>query len=355
MRNALGMQYNFCIFIPKLYETIEMQRDIRLDLVRSFAIVAVLICHSFGFNELIAPQDFVRLIGLTGVPLFLILTGYLNHEKTLDDYYEKGKWTACIRVLLAYVFLGSICFAVDRICYPEHPLSIKAWGLALLQFELTPYAWYIEMWIGLFFLTPILNIIVRDVKEKHENWLILTLMGLSSLPAFLNRHGVNIVPNFWVNLYPVTLYFVGVWLARHTIKARTFILAMIALAVLLSEPIANVLLGGRYTHYLGSQNNLVFCVLAIIFFTILCRVNINSKFMRRAVTLISKASLYMFLVSCAFDTIFRCYFMPVVSENSMEFFPWYVLMLVFSFTLSFFVAWLYMVVETAVLHYLKHK
>lgn len=221
-----------------------MTRDLKLDVVRSFAIMGVLICHSFGFIELSVPQDFVRLIGLTGVPLFLILTGYLNHKKTLDDYYVKGKWTSCLRVLVAYVLLGSICFVVDRHFYPEHSLSFKSWNLELLQFKLTPYAWYIEMWIGLFFLTPILNIVVKNMDDKQERYIIITLLCLSSLAAFLNRNGMNVIPNFWVNLYPVTLYFIGVWLSRHQLKIKSAILLALSFVVLISEPLVNSVFGG---------------------------------------------------------------------------------------------------------------
>ena len=51
------------------------------------------------------------------VPLFLLLTGYLNCKKTVEDYYVRGKWKGCFRVLLAYIALGSLCYigtAVQR-------------------------------------------------------------------------------------------------------------------------------------------------------------------------------------------------------------------------------------------------
>lgn len=225
------------------------ERDVRLDLVRSFAILAVLIVHSFSFVELSAPQDFIRLIGLTGVPLFLILTGYLNQHKTMKDYYVGRKWRSCIRVLVAYVVLGSICFIVDRHFYVDKVLSLKAWATELLQFKLTPYGWYIEMWIGLFFLTPILNYIVKAMNEKEEKMIIVTLVCLSSLPAFLNRNGFSIVPNFWVNLYPIALYFCGVYLSKHTIKVRISYLLLLSALVLCTEPVLNNVMGGvKITH-----------------------------------------------------------------------------------------------------------
>lgn len=99
----------------------------------------------------------------------------------------------------------------------------------------------------------------------------------------------------------------------------------------------------------------MFCVLAVIFFTLLCRINIKSKFVAKTMLLVSKTSLYIYLISYAFDTIFKNKFMPPTPYHIIERFPWHVLMLIFTFILSFAVSWVYMILETKITNAIKHK
>ncbi|WP_241147744.1 acyltransferase family protein [Barnesiella sp. An55] len=75
-------------------------RIVGLDLIRSFAILFVIAGHFFvlntpfrsttfgGFSMFI--QALFNPLFQTGVPLFLLLTGYLNTNKTVSKQYYKG-------------------------------------------------------------------------------------------------------------------------------------------------------------------------------------------------------------------------------------------------------------------------
>ena len=79
-------------------------RIIGLDLLRSCAILFVIAGHFFALNTPFKStifegfsmflQALIFPLFLTGVPLFLMLTGYLNTNKTVSKQYYKG----CIRV-----------------------------------------------------------------------------------------------------------------------------------------------------------------------------------------------------------------------------------------------------------------
>ena len=80
-----------------------------LNLIRAFAIFLVMLNHNFCQN--IGPlQDIFVVLGKAGVPLFLLLTGYLNGNKTIEDYYVYGKWKRCIDIIIAYGVLGTLCY-----------------------------------------------------------------------------------------------------------------------------------------------------------------------------------------------------------------------------------------------------
>lgn len=156
-------------------------RIIGLDLIRSFAILFVIAGHFFVLNTPFRSTTFDGIsmfiqalfnpLFQTGVPLFLLLTGYLNTNKTVSKRYYKG----CIRVLVAYLFF-SIITILFRKYYLHEDLSWLKWILKIFDFSAIPYAWYIEMWIGLFLLTPFLNMMYKAIPtQRQKQILILTL------------------------------------------------------------------------------------------------------------------------------------------------------------------------------------
>ena len=94
-------------------------RIIGLDLVRSCAILFVIAGHFFVLNTPFKNTDFGGFsmflqamsipLFMTGVPLFLLLTGYLNINKMVSKRYYKS----CIRVLASY-FLFSLLTILFR-------------------------------------------------------------------------------------------------------------------------------------------------------------------------------------------------------------------------------------------------
>lgn len=117
-----------------------------------------------------------------GVPWFLMLTGFLNRNKTVNRDYYKG----CIRVLVSYVFF-SVVTILFRKYYLMEELSWIEWGKKILDFTAIPYAWYIEMWIGLFLLTPFLNMLYKAIPtQRQKKMLLLTLLLLVAVAFTLN-------------------------------------------------------------------------------------------------------------------------------------------------------------------------
>lgn len=107
-----------------------------LDLLRSLAILFVICGHFFmhtHFNTTIfsGVSMFIQSIGKfffgMGVPLFIILTGYLNTQKVVSAKYYKG----CIRVLFSYVLISAITL-LFRKYYLNEAFSWKNGGIYLV-------------------------------------------------------------------------------------------------------------------------------------------------------------------------------------------------------------------------------
>lgn len=254
----------------------KMERNYSLDLIRCTAILLVMVDHTFKLGDMSLPQASIRNFSLAGVPLFLMLTGYLNSHKTLEDYYVCGKWRTSLRVLFAYVVLGSICYVGGNM-FDGKAVTIKDFVLKLFAFRLTPYGWYIEMWVGLFFLTPFLNMMVAQLTRKSEQILLSTLLFFTCLASFLNRNGTNLLPNFWVTLYPITIYFLGHYVSQYRVALSRFVCLGYIYLIVMGEPLLNRLFHtDHYLYFYGGQDNVLYVTLGLILFIMMKDVKLKN-------------------------------------------------------------------------------
>lgn len=189
------------------------QRLIGPDILRAFAIVAVVCGHFFSvntpFND--TPMEGVNMFVQgylksvfcnTGVPLFLMLTGYFNLRKQLSREYFFG----IKRALIPYLVISLITWAVLSPNYS--PVQLV---LGVLGFKTIGYAWYIEMYVGLFLLIPFINMVLENVfaDRQHTKMYFAVLILLTALPQILDRGDYKLIPRFWEMNFPVLYYSIG--------------------------------------------------------------------------------------------------------------------------------------------------
>lgn len=144
----------------------------------------------------------------------MVLTGYLCVEREWSlGYYRK-----LLPVLLTYLVSGVLCLAVRGVWLGEN-FTIGGLFRAVLDFSAAPYAWYVEMYIGLFLLSPFLNAAWRALEERARLAMVVTLMAMTALPAVTNLWG-QILPDWWTGIYPLTYYVLGAWLREHPVKVK---------------------------------------------------------------------------------------------------------------------------------------
>ncbi len=215
-------------------EGIKSQRVFGLDMVRAAAGVLTLSVHFFlnngfydtpvsGKSMLLACM--VRMLCMSCVPLFMLLTGYtcVNRE------WSKGYYRKLLPVLLTYVLSGAACVAFRYFWLGER------WGLGTAaqmfsSYRAAPYGWYIEMYIGLFLLSPFLNAAWHGLGDGGKKALVLTLLGLTAMPTLTNQRW-ELLPDWWVGMYPLTYYALGVWLREHPVKMKGWKLLLCWLAL----------------------------------------------------------------------------------------------------------------------------
>ena len=289
----------------------KVERDIRLDFIRCIAIISVISVH-FLFNsgfyqtplkgERMFLMTIWRTFFLPCVPLFLMLSGYLVHNKQINKNYYFG----ILHILKLYL-ISSIACIIFKITYWKHEITIFQMIRSILDFSAIPYAWYINFYIGLFLFIPFFNIMYNNLSSKKEKiYLVGTCIALTILPSLNIRY--VIFPNWWTGVWPLTYYFIGAYFSEYPLKIKKSIVAVLILFCIFGFSLLNFYLGYNanfveqgYTSYCGFQ-----ClVIAILIFTFGLNTEFNNtpKLICRALTSLSKLSLGVYLASWIIDTI----------------------------------------------------
>jgi surface polysaccharide O-acyltransferase-like enzyme len=120
-----------------------------LDLVRSFAVFSVVSVHfllNIGYysysmdGERMFILTAMRWFFYTCVPLFMIITGYLQHNKTIEKQYYKKM----LRILYEYLAASILCNTFTTV-YLHQEMSLGSWIKSILGFAAAPYSWYINI------------------------------------------------------------------------------------------------------------------------------------------------------------------------------------------------------------------
>lgn len=331
------------------------QRICGLDLIRVCAIFFVIAGHflfvntSYMSTPMVGVSVFLQGMMLpiffAGVPLFMMLTGYLNiNKKPTKKYYK-----SIVRVLVAYLIF-SVLTILFRVYYLGEVKSVTEWALAILNYSAIPYAWYIEMWIGLALLAPFLNYLWRAIPTMQEKILLgVTLFILTALPDLTSR----LFPKYFAQAcYPLMFYFMGTFIREYQPIIKTWLGITAVILISMVNPIATILLFGSDNVDVGLTGGPggVFCTwIALAIFLILYRRDISVKPIKRWVTHCSMVSLEMYLCCYMFDQLYYPWFKERFYESQTQFLPWFLVIVPLVFLSSYAVASVYSVTRRIIM------
>jgi len=267
-----------------------------------------------------------------GSDLYMILTGFLCCNKTFGStFYKSG-----IKVILSYIFFSLLTIVVN--VYLLHTGMTWRSGISgIFSFTTITYAWYIEMWIGLFLLAPFLNIWYKSLPDKRMKlYLIGLLLLLSALPDFFNRNGRLLMPQYWNNIYPITFYFTGCFLREYRPKVNVRILIATGLAIISLSSLYTLAIGHQtYVHITGNRNGIFMATLATVIFLAFYNTDIKSSVTKSIFKAISLRSLDIFLCSAILDSWIYSLFMERYFVNQSQFGMFYFIIVPLIFSICF--------------------
>lgn len=168
------------------------KRDVGLDITRIFAFFSVVCIHSLlytGFYETpVAGKRMYLLIMLRGIfnaciPLFLMLSGWLLSGRVID-LEPKGSLrryvSGCKGLVCTYLLSGCALLLFMR-GFLRMALPFREAAAYILRYD--EYAWYVNMYLGLYLLMPFLNTLWRGLSGKSARKKMRSLSAHIDCPA----------------------------------------------------------------------------------------------------------------------------------------------------------------------------
>jgi len=315
-----------------------------LDIIRCCAIFFVMASHFFSLHtefrttifegcSMFIQATFSSFFSM-GVSLFILLTGYLNINKKISKKYYKGMQ----KVIYSYLLFSVITILFKKY-YLHQEFSWIQWLLKILNFTAIPYAWYVEMWIGLFLLIPFLNILYKGIPtKKQKQVLIISLFLLTALPNLLNRYGLYLAPAFWASCFPLTFYFIGSYIQEYRPQISKWIILISMLAICLINPVFNVLFvkGRTLIHIAGDAMGVFGLPLSVLFFLLCYQIKLKSNTIALKISLLS---FDMYMCCYIFDAIYYPIFKEHYFISQSQFGIYFFIIVPLVFISSFVTAW----------------
>lgn len=278
------------------------ERKYGLDIVRIFATLCVLSVHFFlktnyydtPLNSMpMRVQSIIRNFFMICVPLFMLLTGYLNNNKE----YNKTFFKRLLNILIIWLFYCIIEYFSIQLILDKHSFGLKDLLYSITSFK-NCYSWYIEMYIGLYLLSPIINNAFDTMNNKNKKSLLIISIIMFVLPTMINAllDGIIHIPSWWTGVYPLCYYITGKYIKykNYNFKKKNLILLLIFTQIITFS--LSFICKIEY-------NTLTTFISTCIIFLLLYNINIKKIWQQKVLKYFSSISLDIYLASSLIDFI----------------------------------------------------
>ncbi len=290
-----------------------MKRESGIDLVRITGMFFVLGVHQFLYNGfyyepqqgfLMWSADVFRWLFYCCNGLFMMLSGYLRCNKTRFRECYRG----LIPILIGYALTCLVVY--PAMYFSGEKLNILGWISKFITFG--NYAWYLEMYLGLTLFSPVINLGLKQMGDRDLAIFALIMVFVTSAHSFTP---LDLIPNYWSALYPVTYYILGAAIRR--LQPRVKVWQGLGGALLVCMGLACVSLlstdDGFSKGFTQGYGGIWTMLTAVCVFLGLYRVQAGAR-LSRALGWLSGGVFEGFLLSKAFDLwtypVVRCWHRP---------------------------------------------
>ncbi|WEV74825.1 acyltransferase [Bifidobacterium sp. ESL0798] len=294
------------------------KRDVALDFIRFVAISLVVIVHAATITVPDAHVSVFQTFGSFGVPLFVILTGYLMLDRQYDaQYLQKFLKRNLLPMFVCLEVWNAIWYVLARLS--RSPFSFK-YSLKIALFMQVPDGpfWFLPMifclYIGIPLVSVLLNYLLRSGKRNYLYILIgCLLLAGTIIPTVENVHMLftgrdGIVSVLQMNIFGSSCWCDSVWMLyliigfvlkrfsgfiRKRLSSLVCLLSFIVCLVLLLA--FRLLARQRHLQDPYFYSNILVVGCATFFFVLMYRFcKFEGKYARKFITLFTPISRFSF-------------------------------------------------------------
>lgn len=197
-------------------------RDASLDLVRVVAMVLVVVCH---FGPLVTPHHATVLsvatsLGFLGVPLFVMLTGYLMLGRTYDDAtLARFLKRNLLGMLIAFEIWNFVWCQLGNVSWllpggnglPTDPT--QALHAALFVGPTGNALWYLHMSLALYLGIPIVSWALQKLKGPYRTLLgVCLVLSGTLIPSLVSlQASLQPAPIPFATVLDMSIFSASVW------------------------------------------------------------------------------------------------------------------------------------------------
>ena len=297
------------------------ERFANIDLIRCIALYFIPSIHFFmhtGFynlpvnSNLMYIMTVVRTMSMMCIPLFLLITGFLMSKKT----FGRGNFKGLIRILSIF-FIYKVFVFIYKAIVRNNVLGPIDFIIDLSSSS--EYSWYVGIYIWLYTIIPLLNIIFKKCGEKWQKQaLVLAAIGVIILPTYANYYHKS-MPDVFVSLYPIAYYYIGAYIREYNTKDKKYqCLALFVLSLLLSS-IINILVSYNKNLVFNAMNDwggFENALTSTFLFLFLTKLNLGKApaAVKSLLKIVANLSFGAYLSTWFFDDYFYVAFNAIISD-----------------------------------------
>ena len=206
-------------------------RNIYMDVLKIISMFMVVLLHATNFGiqnikiEIGSINYFIiwiiRIFSMVAVNCFVLISGYFlcqkkeNKENILKKiirlWVQTEMYSIGLYLLLCFIPQNGVRFSIKTCIKQSFPI-------------LTYEYWFIVMYILLLLISPLLNIIINNIKQEEYKTLIKLALFVFSIIPSINIFGDEFGTNSGYSLiWFVVLYFIGAYLKIYGLKKRKYL------------------------------------------------------------------------------------------------------------------------------------
>ncbi len=250
----------------------EKERIVWIDLLRVIGVIGVILIHvvsntinTFGglSNNSHIFYVFIHYFSSFAVPLFVMISGMMFLSKKELSYKEMFK-KYILKIILIILVIGSLMILMEEI-FINKDISInlvEKTFIRLITGNIWAHMWYLYLVLGLYLITPVCQLITKNINEKEFRIFLIILFIISIIVPTINKlFKIELAINMLNISGYIFYYFYGYYLYNYNINKKykivNYILAIIAIGYTIYRAITINSLDNVYSYI-----SLVPCILS---------------------------------------------------------------------------------------------